>query len=173
MSAICLWGVDQGRKVKAPVWRIFILTTLKLLSHENSMGYSFSFCKISCLQTEIFKQNWYFFLRSLLCGELSHHGQFVSPVVILEWVIPNSHCFFSPKCWNPVDCGNLVQDSGPQSWARAQSHGCTGPMRHCSDLSDLRDGGLGKRYLDFLLDYFWNTCKITINNQQDFVIYYS
>lgn len=51
-----------------------------------------------------------FFLRSLLCGELSHHGQFVSPVVILELVIPNSHCFFSPKCWNLVDSGNLVQD---------------------------------------------------------------
>lgn len=97
-------------------------------------------------------------------GELSHHGQFVSPDVILELVILNSHCFSSPKCLNLVDCGKLVQDSGPQSWVRAQSHGCTGPMRHCSDLSDLRVGGLGKRCLDFLLDGFWNTCKIPINN---------
>lgn len=91
-------------------------------------------------------------------GELNHH--FVSHDAILELVILNLHLLFSPKCWNVLNSGNRssYRDPGPQKWRR-ESPICTVPM---SNLSDLRDGGLENTYLYFLLDDFWNICKISV-----------
>lgn len=104
--------------------------------------------------------------------ELFCHGQFVSRNVPLELVISGSLCLISKN----LGSGTLKEaPHGPRPWPTKVNEGeilavCL-PWDTVATplLSGLAE--LDKKYCDFLFVAFWSSSKISIKNQQDFIIF--